>query len=102
MRKLLVFGATVLLSVYIVLVEINPEEGTSMYCNGPAYETTLGPDYEGENSTEEITKLLDTIEPLTEWIILDNICLVCAEWRAIRWMNYVTCVQNRLIEGSRI
>jgi len=94
MKKLLALGATVLLSVFLVLIEIDLEEGTSMICNEPEYEQNLG-----DNTTlyneEAVTELLNTKDPITEWELLCSD--YCHEWRVIRWMDYITCVETRVV-----
>ena len=98
MKKLLALGATVLLSVFLMLVEIDIEEGTSMTCNKPEHELNLGED-ETVYSDEAAKLLLDDKKPITDWEI---ICTdYCHEWRVIRWMSYVTCVETRVIKDKK-
>lgn len=90
MKKLLALGATVLLSVFLVLVEIDIEEGTSMTCNEPNYEQNIG--------NEEAKRSLGSKVPITDW---ELVCSdYCHEWRVIKWMDCVTCVETRVVPNK--
>ena len=99
MKKLLALGITALLSVFIVLIEIDIEKGTSMSCNEPTKEQILKEE-NTEYNEEEAAALMDQKEPITDWVL--ECSDYCYEWRVIEWMDYVTCVQTRVVKQEEI
>ena len=94
MKKLLALGVTVFLSVFVVLMEIDVDKGTSLTCNEPTEEQILGRGRD-KYSVEESKKLMLQKDPVTDWTL---VCTnYCYEWRVIKWMDYVTCVQTRVV-----
>lgn len=94
MKKLLALGITIFLGVFIVLMEIDLDKGTSLTCNEPTKEQVLGRGSDKYN-IEESKKLIDQKEPITDWRL--ECSDYCYEWRVIKWMDYVTCVQTRVV-----
>ena len=99
MKKLLALGATVLLSAFLVLIELDIDEGTSMICNEPTMEQVLEEE-DNNHSIEEAAKLMEQKDPITDWRL--ECSDYCYEWRIVKWMDYVTCVQTRVVEKQNI